>query len=139
MCQRCWQPLGRGIAYPIAPIFKCCKLNFTAFEDGGSNAILATRGSVLTTTKGVNSKKSRAHYCSNPVSAKEIIRFESTLGLSLKQTRTSVESSLAGKLSQCEKALEPFYSSSTMEFDVQNDNKKVKKLSTQSFFAMTCR
>ena len=66
----------------------------------------------------------------------EIIRFQSTLGLSLKQThkgatffqtwtgRKSIASSLTGKLSQSDKALESFYSSSIMEFDVQNDDEK---------------
>ena len=115
------------------------KTKFVAFEDGGSNAFLTTRWGVLTVTKSVNSKKSRTRYCSKFVSAMEIIRFQSTLGLSLKQThkaatffRTwtghkSIESSLAGKLSQCDKALKSFYCSSTMEFDIQNDDEKSGK------------
>ena len=61
--------------------------------------------------KSANSKKSGARYCSSLVSAMEIIRFHSTLGVSLKQThkattffrtwtgRKSIESSLAGELS----------------------------------------
>ena len=146
MCQRCWQPIGWGIAHPnpctvqnarenlqivIGQVPRAAeiiasdviKTKFVTFEGGGSNAILATRGGDLIVTKSVNFKKSSAYYCSNPVSAIEIIRFQSTLGLSSKQThkattffrtwadRKSIESSLAGKLSQFDKALESFYSS----------------------------
>ena len=75
----------------------------------------------------------------------EIIRLHSTLGLSLKQThkaatlfrswtgRKSIELVLAGKLSRCGKALESFYSSSTMELDVQNDDENAKFLKIYSF------
>ena len=98
MYQCCWQPNGRGTAHPnpctvqnarenlqtvIGQVPRAAetiasdviKTKFAAFEDGGYNAILATRGSVLVDTKSVNSKKSRARYCSNSVSAMEIIRF----------------------------------------------------------------
>ena len=87
------------------------KTKFAAFEDGGSNTILATRGSGLTVTKSINSEKSRARYCSNPVSKMEVIRFQSTFCFSLKQTdkaatffrtwtgRKSIQLSLARKLS----------------------------------------
>ena len=77
VCQRYWQPNGRGIAHPNPYTFQnaseslqvvigqvphaaeviasdVIKTKFLAFEDGGSNAILST--SVLTVTKSVNSK-----------------------------------------------------------------------------------
>ena len=90
MCLRCWQLIGRRIAHPnpcnCSKFFRqllanaaeliasnMIKKKFAAFEDGGSNAILATRGSDLTVTKSINSEKSRARYCSNPVSSKQFL------------------------------------------------------------------
>ena len=109
------------------------KINFTAFKYGGSNAILATRGSDLTVAKSINSKDNcrllfQPYFCNRNYQISIYFRNflkQTHKAATLIGTWTdckSIESCLSGKLGQCNKALDSFYSSLTTEFDVHNNN-----------------
>ncbi|KAK6178471.1 hypothetical protein SNE40_013257 [Patella caerulea] len=110
ICKRCWQPIGRGIQHPNPCTVKDAQQNLVAnlklvpqaaeiatsdvlrqkFETSdGSSIKIRTRGKDLKIKRPLKSV-SKALFSTRSVSSDEVNRFQSTLGLSLKQTEKAL-------------------------------------------------
>ncbi|KAK6191301.1 hypothetical protein SNE40_003027 [Patella caerulea] len=162
VCQRCWQPTGRGISHPVACTLNDARENLAQRTKeipgsadivtsdllherpescDGSTIKIATRGRSLSVKKPGCSNKagaSRALFADEAVPATEISRFQSTLGLSLKQTekaltfirswkgRGAVEPNVMNELRQVDKRLDSFFATVELELDSSRKDEQTK-------------